>query len=793
MIKNYIKIAFRNLWRHKSFSLINIIGLAVGMTAFLLILMYVTFELSYDKFHAKADQVYRLNVDIKSANDVMKLSVSSAPMGPTIKADFPEVQESTRIFGGGYVVKVGNQLFQENRVFLTEPSFFNVFSFPLIKGDAKTALKNPFSVVLTETIAKKYFGLADPIGKTLIIDGKEPSLVTGVVKDVPANSQFKFDMLYSISTLEKKYPGRLEQWGNFGNFTYLLLTKGANAAQLQSKFPAFLKKHISEADRKGGEDYALYLKPLKDAYMDTRGGFEQGSLSNIYIFSVVALFILLIAAINFINLTTARATERAKEVGVRKVIGAARNQLTMQFLGESVILCLISFAISVLLVSIALSPFNQLAGKIISPNIFEHGYIFVLLIISILIGVVAGAYPALALSNFKPVVILKGKFSSSAKGTLLRKGLVVFQFTISIVLIVGTLIVYNQLSYMRNQPLGFEKNQMVTIDFGGDESVIKSYETIKNEFRSIPNVLAVSLSSGIPGGGNANAHSELENRQGTMQPMNINMYNIDYDFIKIYGMKVIAGRAFSKDYGTDSTKAIVINEATVKNLGYASPNDAIGKKFSQWGREGKIIGVVKDFHYRSLQQNVEPLNMRVNPSDAGTFTLKISSENIPATLSAIENKWKVLIPQRPFNYAFVDENFNKQYATEERFGKLFMYFAILAIFISCLGLLGLASYSTLQRTREIGIRKVLGASIPGIVNMLSKEFLQLVFIAAFIAFPLAWYGMHSWLKDFAYKVDIGWLVFAVAGILAFMIAIATVSFQAIRAAVANPVKSLRSE
>ena len=707
------------------------------------------------------------------------------------KADFPEVLESTRIFPDEALVKVNNQLFQENRVFDAEPSIFNVFSFPLIKGDPKTSLKDPNTVILTETTAKKYFGTTDPIGKTVLIEGKDLVTVTGVAKDPPANSQFKFDMLYSISTIEKKYPGRLEQWGNFGNFTYLLLAKGANPDQLQSKFPAFLKRHISEDNRKQGQDYALFLKPLKDVYMDTRGGFEQGSLSNVYIFSVVALFILLIAAINFINLTTARATERAKEVGVRKVIGAARSQLTMQFLGESVILCLVSFSLlAILLVSLFLPMFNQLAGKIISQTILEHGYVLLLLLISLLIGLVAGAYPALALSAFKPVLILKGRFSSSSKGTLLRKGLVVFQFTISIILIVGTLVVYRQLNYMRNQPLGFDKNQMVTLDFGNDDDVIKSYESIKNEFRSIPNVLAVTVSHGLPGIGSANAHSEMENRQGAMQPLNINMYDVDYDFIPEYGMKVVAGRTFSPSYGTDSTKATVINEATAKILGYASPKDAIGKKFSQWGRDGQIIGVVKDFHYRSLQENVEPLNMRVNPSNARIFTLKIAASDVPATIAAIEAKWKSLIPQRPFNYTFVDDNFNKQYAGEERFGKLFMYFAVLAIFISCLGLLGLASYSTLQRTREIGIRKVLGASIPGIVNMLSKEFLILVVIAAFIAFPLSWFGMNSWLKDFAYKENISWLVFAIAGLLAFMIAITTVSFQAIRAALANPVKKV---
>jgi putative ABC transport system permease protein len=649
--------------------------------------------------------------------------------------------------------------------------------------------------VLSQTLAKKYFGLANAMGQTLMIENKYPAQVTGIMKDIPKNSQIQCDMLYSNSTLEAMYPGRLENWGNFGNYTYLLLAKGANAPLLQSKFPAFLKRHISEDNRKGGQDYNLYIEPLKDAYMDPRlGNVPGGSISNVYIFSIVALFILLIAAVNFINLTTARATERAKEVGIRKVVGAIRNQLTTQFLGESIIICMVSFLFAALFVSLLLPMFNQLSGKEICHDIFTNGYVIVLLVISLLIGLAAGTYPALTLSGFKPIVVLKGRFSSSSKGTFLRKGLVVFQFTTSIILIIGTIIVYRQLNFMRNQPLGFQKDQMLTISYGGDDKVQQSFESIKNEFKSIPNVLAATISSGIPGAGNPNAHSELENREGVMQPANLDMYDVDYDFIPAYGMKIVAGRAFSKDFPVDSTKSIVVNEATVKSLGYKSNNDIIGKKFTQWGREGKIIGVVKDFHYRSLQEVVQPMNFRINPYNTWNFTLKIAANNIPATIAAIQNKWKVLIPQRPFNYEFVDDIFNKQYADEERFGTLFLYFAGLAIFISCLGLLGLASYSTLQRTREIGIRKVMGASIFGIANMLSKEFLLLVLIAEIIAFPLAWYGMnHFWLQSFAYREPISWWVFAAAGLLALIIAISTVSFQAIKAALMNPVKSLRSE
>jgi putative ABC transport system permease protein len=792
MIRNYLKIAFRNLWRHKSFSLINIVGLAIGLTASVLIFMYVKFELSYDDFNTKADQIYRVNTDLITSNEAMKWSISTAPMGPALKADFPEVLEFTRVFRSNVLVKVKDQLFKERRMLFAEPSLFKIFDFQLVKGSAEQALKNPYSVVLTESTAKKYFGSADPMGKTLVLDNKYPVTVTGVVKEAPANSQLKFDLLYSVSSLDKEYPGRLSQWDNFGNFTFLLLKRGTNASLLQAKMPAFLRNHISEADKKQGMNYALFLEPLKETYMSART-IDGGNVKNVYIFSVIGLFILLIAAINFINLTTARATERAKEVGVRKVIGAGRNQLVWQFLGESIMICLISFVFAALLISLLLPMFNQIAGKEICNNIFEHGYIGLVLLIALVIGLLAGVYPALVLSGFKPVVVLKGRFTTSAKGTLLRKALVVTQFAISIVLIVGTLVVYKQLNYMRNQALGFNKDQMLTIKFGNDETVIKNYQSIENELKAVPNVLSITMSQGLPGFDSPNAHSELENRQGNMQSVNMNLYEVDYNFIPAYGMKVIAGRAFSTAFGTDSTKAIVINEAAVKVLGYASANDAIGKRFVQWGRDGKIIGVVKNFNYRSLQENVEPLNMRLNTPHAETFSLKIATKDIPATIAALATKWKVLVPQQPFSYDFVDQNFNKQYANEERFGTLFLYFAALAIFISCLGLLGLVAYSTVQRTREIGIRKVLGASVMGIVSMLSKEFLALVVVALLIAFPLAWFGMNTWLHDFAYRINISWVVFVAAGAISMLIAFTTVCFQSIKAALANPVKSLKSE
>jgi len=795
VIRNYIKIAFRNLWRHKGFSLINIIGLAVGMTACFLIFIFVTFELSYDKFNQNFDQVYRLVTDIKSPQEVLHWSSASAPMGPALQQDYSEdVKDYARVFGGSFLVVNGDKKFQENNIIFTDPSLFKIFTFPFVKGNPNTALSVPFSIVLTESMAKKYFGTDDIIGKSLRLDGKRPVNITGVVKDVPLNSHFNFDMAMSASTMEKMKLINMQEWGNFSNFTYLLLPKGFDAAKLQAKLPNFLHRHITDDQRKHGYNYTIFLQPLKDVYMDDfRGAPVNGSKSNVYIFSIIAVFILLIACINFVNLTTARASERAKEVGIRKVIGAFKDQLAIQFLGESMIIALVSFVFAFVTSLLLLPLFNELAGKTVSESVFAHGYIFILFGISLAIGLLAGIYPSFVLTSFSIISVLKGRFSTSVRGIFLRKGLVVLQFTISIVLIVGTIVVYNQLNYMRNQSLGFDKDQMAVIDFSGDSTVQSQADAIKNELRDVNGVVSVSGSSNTPGNGNSVGYSQVENSSGSMQSINLNLYDIDFDFMQQYGLKLAAGRGFSTAFPGDSTKSFVINETAAKELGYKRPDQAVGKRFSQWGRTGQIVGVVKDFHFQSLQQDVKEMDLRINPHNINVFTVKIKGGNIPNTMAALENKWKTLVPQRPFSYSFLDDNFNKQYVNEDRFGKLFLNFSILAIMISCLGLLGLASYSTLQRTREIGIRKVLGASVPGIVNMLSKEFLILVAVAALIAFPIAWISMHIWLKDFAYKVDIGWWVFAVAGILACFIAIVTISFQAIRAALANPVMSLRSE
>ena len=535
----------------------------------------------------------------------------------------------------------------------------------------------------------------------------------------------------------------------------------------------------------------LFLEPLRDVYLrSTRDGSKTGNINNVYIFSLVAIFILLIACFNFVNLTTARSAERAKEVGMRKVVGASKSQLARQFIGESIMLCLIAFVFAVIFSALLLPLFNTLSGKTISHNIFMHpSYLVMLLLTAIGIGILAGIYPALVLSSFQPIVVLKGRFTTSLKGIFLRKGLVVAQFAVSVALIIATIVVYNQMNFMRSQDLGFSKDQKMIIDTHGDSSKIFFEQAIS----SLPGVTSTSLAGSVPGGGNPGAYSKIENVKGDMQIANLDLYFVDFDYIPQYKMKILAGRAFSKDFQTDTTQAMIVNEAAMKMFGYTKPEQIIGKKFDQWGRNGMVIGVVKDFHFRSLQEVIKPLSIRIEPNGCDLITANVSTTNLQGTIAAIENKWKIIIPNRPFSYYFLDEFFDKQYRSEDRFGRLFLNFAILAIFISCLGLLGLASYSTMQRTKEIGVRKVLGASVTNIVNLLSKDFLILVAISFVIAMPVAWYFMDKWLLGFAYRINIEWWVFALAAILALFIALFTVSFQAIRAAIANPVKSLRTE
>ena len=771
------------------FSFINVMGLTVGLTACFFIFLYVHFELSYDTFHSKGDRIYHVTCDIKTPSETIKGGITPWPFGPNMQRDFPEIEAFTRVCPDNMLVKKGNISFQEERTLFADSSLFRVFAFPLLPGPPATALKDVNSIVLSKTAAKKYFGDADPVGQPVLLTGDLlPATVTGVMEDMPQNSQLKADLLVSMSTLVKMARGIDDAWGNFGAVTFLLLKPNTSAAALQAKFPDFIERHNGDARRPPPLFTPLLMPPLKDIYLHSaRPAFESGSLTNVYLFSVITIFILFIACIHFINLTTARSVARAKEIGIRKVVGATKAELIRQFIGECVLLCLMAFVLTLILFSALLPAFNLLAGKTISTGLLANGwYILVLLGAAISIGLLAGIYPALVLSSFRPVTVLKGHFATGAKGIFLRKGLVVTQFAISIALIIGTIIVYLQMHYMHSKDLGFNKEQVLVVDTHGDGAK----EAFKTAIEDIPRVREATMSSTVPGGSPKGAYSEIQNKQGDMQVANLDLYYVDYDYLKEYDMKVVAGRAFSRDFGSDTSQAMMINEAAAKLFGYATPEEAIGRSFRQWGRQGTIIGVLKDFHFRSLQENIKPLTMRLEPHDCDLISVKVAPGDLPGTIAAIERKWKTMIPNRPFDYFFLDEFFDRQYRTEERFGKLFFNFSLLAIIISCLGLLGLASYSAIQRTKEIGIRKVLGASVGDIVNLLSKDFLKLVLISFVIATPVSWYFMHKWLEVFAYRISIAWWVFAVSGIIALFIAIATISYQAVKAALADPVKSI---
>ncbi|HTI89048.1 MAG TPA: ABC transporter permease [Puia sp.] len=791
MLKNYFKIAVRNLWRHRGFSLLNIAGLAVGMSAFFLICQYVRFETSYDNFHSKSARIYRLVTDLESTAATQHSASTSMPMAINLKADYPEVEDVVRLNRHGTLIRRGDVRFQEQATVFADSSLFSIFDIPLVDGNPGTALKAPFSVVLSQSTARKYFGGSDPMGKTLLFsDSGFSATVTGVMKDLPENSSVRADLFVSMST-RKRFRDSLDyHWGSFGVISFVLLRPGANPDALQARLRPFIQRHIGEKLKEQKQNYALFLEKLKDVYWSSRGGFISGSRNNVYIFSVIGLFILLIACINFVNLTTARAAERAKEVGIRKVIGAERFQLAGQFLGESVVLCCIAFIVSIGLCGLALPLFNQLAGKIISAGIYSKPMdMLTLLGIALVIGLLAGVYPALVLSSFKPIASLKGRFTTSRKGLVLRKGLVIVQFTISISLIIGTVVVYTELGYMRSRDLGFDKDRLLVVDTHNDPHKL----VFAQDVSGLSGVESASFSGSVPGEGTWSAYSQVENSHGEMQIANLDLTYVDFGYLEQYQMKLLAGRFFRRDIPTDTMQAMILNEKAAKLFGYASPAAAVGRRFSQWGKKGQIVGVIRDYNFNGLQQEITPLSICLDFSDCSYLSLKVAGKRLPGTIAALKKKWDLLGTPLPLDYFFLDEAFNEQYKSEAKFGNLFINFAVLAIFISCLGLLGLSSYSTVQRTKEVGVRRVMGASIIGIVRLLSTDFLRLVLIAFVIAVPLAWYLMDRWLRDFAYRINISWWIFLESGMAALLIAFLTICYQAIKAAVASPVKSLRTE
>jgi putative ABC transport system permease protein len=800
MLKNYLTIALRNISRHKGYTFLNVSGLAVGIASCILIFFFIRNELSYDTYHQDADRLYRVAIDIQSKADNRVFAQTGAPLVSALKKDFPQVEQAVQLWRwNSLLVKYGEEKsFYEDNFFLTTPEIFQVFTIPLIKGDPRTALSRPNTVVMAEETARKYFGNEEAVGKTITVNKNEYE-VTGVIAKLPHNSHLKLNMLTSLATLEKEewVQDVMTNWHSTMFLTYIKAKPSIDMAQFNKQIATTANAYVGDLIKEWGVNYAYFLQPVKDIHLHSNLSGEAevpGSAINVYILSVVAILILLIACLNYINLTTAQAANRAKEVGVRKVVGASRTPLIFQFIAESLLLTIAALLLAIGVVYIVHPLFEQLSGQTIAfSQVITPLFITSLIAATLLLGVLSAAYPALFLSSFRPVSVLKGKLSMGAKGSTLRQVLVVCQFTISLMLIVGTMMVYRQLNFMKNENLGFAKEQVVVLPLRGGASIKDNYEQIKNEFTSHAPIAEATASASVPGRGVDNFSISL---LGETDDRGQSMYYlfVDFDFLKLYNIAVVAGRAFNKNLASDAETAFMINEKAVRAFGWASAEEAIGKKLSTgFGRDGEIIGVYKDFHYRSLQAPVEPLVMAVNAERFKHISLKVQTNEVAATMAFVENKWKELFPNHPFEYFFLDEEFNKQYAADEKIGRTFLVFTSIAICVACLGLFGLATFTAQQRTKEIGVRKVLGASVPNIVLLLSKDFTKLVFIAFLIATPLSYVLIGKWLENFASRINIGWEAFIVAGIGVLLIALLTVSYQSIKAALMNPVKSLRNE
>ena len=808
MIKNLIKTAFRNLLKNKGFTAINVLGLALGLATCMLIVFYVYDELSYDQFNLNADRIFRINNDIKFGGNENSYAVAPAPLANALQSEFPEIEKVLRFRDqGGFRVKKGNQQIQEMRMIYADPSVFSIFTFPMIQGDPATALKEPNTVVINESTAKKYFNSLNVVGQTFTFNDDKLFKITGVIKDIPKQAHFNFDFFISMASWPDS---KNTSWVSNNYVTYILVKKGVAVKGLAAKFPKLVNEHvgpqlqaivhigIKELEHQGNY-FRFSLIPLKDIHLHSNRVAELGANGNIqyvFIFSVIAIFILLIACVNFMNLSTARSANRAREVGVRKVLGSPRKLLIAQFLSESLIITFVACVLAVFAAILLLPLFNQLSGKVLvitSQTIVWASP--VLFLVVLFIGCLAGSYPAFFLSAFQPIEVLKGKLTSGFKGGGLRSFLVVFQFTISIFLIIGTLVIYNQLKYIQSKDLGYNRDQLLIVR--NVYAIGKQTKAFKTEIEKLPEVKNATLTGFLPAEGQGNSSTLFEDH--SMDPkkaISSQVWTVDDHYITTLGMKMVAGRNFSSQMATDST-ALIINESAAKLLGFTDPiNKQLYYPTDMYGKHivpMRIIGVVKDFNFNSLRQNITPVVLTYG-DDWGALGIKVSATNSPALISKIKNVWHRMAPGKEFDYSFLDKDFEATYRTEQRTGTLFITFTSLAIIIACLGLFGLAAYAAEQRTKEIGIRKVLGANVAFIVAMLSRDFIKLVLLSIAIAVPFAWWFMQTWfLQSFAYKQDIQWWVFVAAGFGAILIAFITISFQSIKAALSNPVNSLRSE
>jgi len=773
----------------------------------MVILLYVMDELSYDRYNKEADRIFRVNNEVKFGGNYFDLATGPAPMAQTLKMEFPQVEQVVRIrWYGSFLVKKGNENLSEGRVGSADSTLFDVFTIPMIDGDPKTALANVRSLVITESIAKKYFDKTHVVGQTLTINNTETYKVTAVIKDFPTQSHFRFDFLVPMA---ESGDSRETTWLSENFNTYVKLHKKEDAAVLEPQLNGMMDRHtgpelksVANLDldqfKKDGGILKASLTPLLDIHLRSNKMAElegNGNIQFVFIFSAIAIFILVIACVNFMNLATARSANRAKEVGVRKVLGSLRKDLVQQFLSESMLLSLISLVLAGIITWLILPYFNQVAGKAVNVStLIQPRMLIALAMLILVVGFLAGSYPAFYLSSFQPIDVLKGKLAAGFKRSWLRNALVVFQFFISIVLIIGTIVIYKQLSYIRHKDLGYDRSQVLIINNTG--ALKESVTSFRNELIQMTGIKAASLSGYLPTNNNRSNDAYFTSPAlDSKTAMSMQNWGVDENYVNTLNLKLVEGRNFSPDMKTDSN-GLIINEAAAK---YLASKDIIGKKLYRFEDlatkrlgEYHIIGVIKNFNFSSLREVVTPLSLGLRRT-SGNISARVSTDNIPGLIEQIKAKWKNIAPAEPFDYTFMDEQFNSQYTSEVRTGQLFIGFAVLAILIACLGLFGLVTYAAEQRTKEIGIRKVVGANVIHIVTMITKDFLKLILIAAVIAFPVAWWAMNKWLQDFAYRSNLSWWIFALAGGIALLIAMLTICFQSIKAAMANPVKSLRTE
>ncbi|HAK80778.1 MAG TPA: ABC transporter permease [Runella sp.] len=812
MLRNYLKITIRNLLKRKGFALLNVFGLAIGMTCCLLILQYVNFERGYDKFHKDGDRVARLRIDSYKEGKLLWKSATVYPaFGPTMKRDFPEIESFCRLHDAEALLtnEARNVKFNEKKGYFADPAILDVFTIPLVKGNPKTALDAPEKIMLSESYARKYFGNENPIGKPLKVHvmGKERSVeITGVFKDYPTNSHLIIDYLLSYSTLGKieKEAGDTENltetaWGWYDFYTYFKLRPGTSIEQIQVKMPAFCQHYIdSKRDPKSNRRTEAYLMPMQDIHLYSNFNQEaevNGNGQAVSWLFLIAFFILAIAWTNYINLATARSLERAKEVGVRKVMGALRPQLVGQFMMESLLLNFSALLLALLSAKIAMPFFSNFLEQRLDFSFADNfGFWIAMIGVFVLGTTLSGLYPAFVMSGIKPIIVLKGILPKITGGLSMRRTLIVSQFAASITLIVGTIVVYQQIGFMRNQKLGVDIEQTLVLEGASSALFQTSFKPFKNDLMRLSDVQNVTVSSSVPG-------EEIYWTNGarwtrTPGENNTTMYimSMDYDFVPTFKTELVAGRTFSEKFGEDQNgRNVLLNESGLKALGISSAEKAINENIILGRDTMKVVGVMADFHHESLKKAVNPMTMRLERGNSRFNSIKLKTENLNKSLADIQRVWVRYFPNDPFNYFFLDQYFDRQYKSDVLFGKVFGFFAMLAILVACLGLLGLSSYNVLQRTKEIGVRKVLGANVSSIVVLLSKDFLKLVVISSLIAFPIAWFVMNYWLQDFASRIEVKWWVFVLAGVSALIIALLTVSYQSIKAALTNPINSLKSE